>query len=251
MKLNFLVAPDFAPDSFSGWYMLSTLLQRRSGIGLHLMMPANPAEQSALLASDEVDLLYANPFDAAALVRSEGYRVFARPAHRSDEMIIATAAGSSLERVEDLRPVHRIAVTNNRDVKLIGLRLLEPADLGEEDIEWIRLDSYQSVARQVMTHQVDAGFFLADAYHALSRLTRERMKVLVESQLRDISHVLLAHPRIGDDLAIMREAVLSIGAQGEPGDGEVLEALGLPGGFEPMVEEDVEFMIDLMDTLLD
>ena len=99
-----------------------------------------------------------------------------------------------------------------------------------------------------MTHQVDAGFFLADAYHALSRLTRERMKVLVESQLRDISHVLLAHPRIGDDLAIMREAVLGIGAQGEPSDSEVLEALGLPGGFEPMVEEDVEFMIDLMDT---
>ena len=93
MKLNFLVAPDFAPDSFSGWYMLSTLLQRRSGIGLHLMMPANPAEQTALLAADEVDLLYANPFDAAALVRSEGYRAFARPAHRSDEMIIATAAG--------------------------------------------------------------------------------------------------------------------------------------------------------------
>ena len=99
MKLNFLVAPDFSPDSFSGWYMLSTLLQRRSGIGLHLMMPANPAEQTALLAADEVDLLYANPFDAAALVRSEGYRAFARPAHRSDEMIIATAAGSSLERV--------------------------------------------------------------------------------------------------------------------------------------------------------
>ena len=28
-------------------------------------------------------------------------------------------------------------------------------------------------------------------------------------------------------------------------------ALGLPGGFEPMSSEDAEFMIDLMDTLLD
>ena len=35
------------------------------------------------------------------------------------------------------------------------------------------------------------------------------------------------------------------------GDGDALEALGLPGGFESMTQEDAEFMIDLMDTLLD
>ncbi|MDB5931547.1 MAG: ABC-type phosphate/phosphonate transport system periplasmic component, partial [Polaromonas sp.] len=37
----------------------------------------------------------------------------------------------------------------------------------------------------------------------------------------------------------------------KPGDSEVLEALGLPKGFEPMTQEQAEFMIDLMDTLLD
>lgn len=250
MKLNFLIAPDFAPECYSGWYMLSTLLQRRSGIGLHLLMPANSAEQAGLLAGDDVDLVYANPFDAVELVRTQGYRPFARPVGKSDEMVIATWAGSPLRTVEDLRPVHRIALTDNHDVKLIGLRLLEPADLTEADLEWVHFDSYPSVARQVLARQVDVGFFLADAYHSLSRLTRERMQVLIESQLRDITHVLLAHPRVGVDLPMMREAVLGVGSGGKADD-EVLQALGLPGGFEPMLEEDVEFMIDLMDTLLD
>ena len=46
MTLNLLVAPDFAPENFPGWYMLSTLLQHRSGLRLHLLMPADAAEQA-------------------------------------------------------------------------------------------------------------------------------------------------------------------------------------------------------------
>ena len=37
----------------------------------------------------------------------------------------------------------------------------------------------------------------------------------------------------------------------QPGDDDLLKALGLPKGFEPMDQEEAEFMIDLMDTLLD
>ena len=48
MTLNFLVAPDFAPERFAGWHLLNTVLQKRSGLGLHLMTPATAAEQAAL-----------------------------------------------------------------------------------------------------------------------------------------------------------------------------------------------------------
>lgn len=251
MTFNFLVAPDFPPDRFSGWYMFNTLLQRRSAIGIHLLMPADRSEQEAMLAEKEVDLVYANPFDAAALVRGQGYRALARPAGCADEMVIATAADSALACVEDLKPGASIALTGNIDVKLIGLRLLEPADLTEADIQWHVADSYQAVARQVLSGQVDAGFFLADAFHSFSRLTLSRMKVLVESQLRDISHVLLSHPRIDADLAVLGEALLAIRGEDDAGAAEVLDALGFNQGFEAMDAEDVEFMIDLMDTLRD
>ena len=250
MTVNMLVAPDFAPENFPGWYMLGTLLQNRSGLRLHLLMPGDAGEQAAMLADGRVDMVYANPFDATALIRSDGYVPFARPAGHSDEMVIATAAGSLANRVEDLRPGCSIALTDNRDVRLIGLRLLEPADLGEQDVRWAMANSYQGAARMILNGQADAGFFLASAYHSLARITRERLKVLVESHLRDISHVLLAHPRVAGDVPALSAALLGIDPA-QPGDLEVLRALGLPGGFEAMEQEDAEFMIDLMDTLLD
>ena len=59
----------------------------------------------------------------------------------------------------------------------------------------------------------------------------------------------IAHPRIQDDVPAISAALFAIG--GDAAGREILDALGLPGGFEPMSQEDAEFMIDLMDTLLD
>ncbi len=129
MSLNVLIAPDFAPDRFAGWHMLNTLLQKRTGQAIHLLTPASAAEQAQLIADGKADVVYANPFDASVMVREQGFRAFARPVGKSDEMVIATGAGSPANVVEDLKPGCRIALTDNRDVKLIGLRLLEPADL--------------------------------------------------------------------------------------------------------------------------
>ncbi len=249
MKLNFLIAPDFSPEHFAGWHLLNTVLQRRSGLHLHLVTPASAQEQADMLASGHADIVYANPFDATDMIRNLGYVPFARPAQRYDEMVIAASAESALKGLEDLKPGCRIAVTENRDVKLIGLRLLEPADLTESLIEWVKVDSYQAAARKVIKGEVDAAFFLADAYASLTRLTRSQMRVLVESAISDISHVLLARPESNIDLNAIKNAFIGIGT--EAGDQELLLSLGLPTGFEAMTQEEAEFMIDLMDTLLD
>jgi phosphonate transport system substrate-binding protein len=47
----------------------------------------------------------------------------------------------------------------------------------------------------------------------------------------------------------VRKALLELHTDA-PGQA-VLEALGMPGGFDALLQEDAEFMIDLMDTLLD
>ena len=248
MTLNLLIAPDFAPERFAGWHMLNTLLQKRSGLQLHLLTPASAAEQAQLIAEGKVDAVYANPFDAASMIRDAGYQAIARPVGKSDEMVIATAAGSAANTVEDLQPGCKIALTDNKDVKLIGLRLLEPADLTEADIQWQMVDTYQAAARMAIKGEVDASFFLAEAYNSLSRLTKTQLKPLMESKLADITHVLLIHPRIGASLDKLRDALLGLAgtADGQP----ALDELGIEQGFEAMSVEDGEFMIDLMDTLL-
>lgn len=249
MKLNFLVAPDFAPDRLAGWHMLNTVLQSRSGLHLHLLTPSGALEQAQLLDAGQVDLIYANPFDAAHLIRSLGFAAFARPVGKSDEMVIATRAESELQRIEDIRPGQHIALTDNRDVKLMGLRLLEAADVSEADLQWSVVETYQAAARMAMKGDVDAAFFLSEAYHSLSRITRSQLKVLIESAIGDITHVVLSHPRMGEQVPALLKVLTGLGQQ--TNDHEVLQALGIAGGFEVMHEEDAEFMVDLMDTLLD
>jgi len=249
MKLNFLIAPDFSPERFAGWHMLNTVLQRRSGLQLHLLTPASAHEQTQCLHADQADIVYANPFDATDMIRTQGYMPFARPAKRYDEMVIATGVESGLRCVEDLRPGCSIALTENKDVKLIGLRLLEPADLTEQLISWCPVDSYQAAARKAIKGETQAAFFLADAYASLTRMTRSQLHVLVESAISDISHVLLVHPRHAEQVPVISKAFFGIGS--EHGDADLLDALGLPNGFEPMTAEEADFMIDLMDTLLD
>jgi phosphonate transport system substrate-binding protein len=111
------------------------------------------------------------------------------------------------------------------------------------------VDTYQAAARLAIKGEVDASFFLADAFASLTRMSRSQLRVLVESAISDISHVVLAHPRVVEELPRIEKALLAIGQ--ESGDSDVLDALGLPSGFEPMTQEEAEFMIDLMDTLLD
>lgn len=249
MSCEFLVAPDFAPERFAGWHMLNTLLQKKANINLHLLTPPSAAEQAQLVADGKVDFVYANPFDASTMIREHGFEAVARPIGKPDEMVIATAASSSANGVEDLKPGCKIALTDNKDVKLIGLRLLEIADLNESDVQWQLVENYQAAARLAMKGEVDASFFLLEAYNSLSKLTQSQLKPLIESKLADITHVLLAHPKAADDAKKLVEAL--IGLAGSPEGDSVLKELGFGQGFERMTTEDAEFMIDLMETLLD
>ena len=72
--------------------------------------------------------------------------------------------------------------------------------------------------------------------------------MLIESDISEISHVLLVKEDFIDAQSLT-DVVLSLK---DDADGQaVLAELGMTSGFEPMNEEDAEFMIDLMATLLD
>lgn len=189
MTLNFLIAPDFSPDRFAG--VLNTVLPAPSSP--HLLTPVSPSEQAQWLAAEKADLVYANPFDATDLIRNQGYIPFARPTDKFDEMVIATGAESGLRTLEDIKPGHRIALTDNKDVKLIGLRLLEPADSPRR--WWNGCPDGQFSGGCAAGHQRGGGglVFLGRGVCLTPRMTRSQLQVLVESRISDISHVVLAH----------------------------------------------------------
>ena len=245
---NMLIAPDFSPERFAGWHMFNTLIQKRANLNMHLNIPASQAEQQGIINQGDIQVIYANPFDAATLIREQGYRAVARPIGKSDEMVIAAAANSDINSLEDIKAGATVAMADNRDVKLIGLRLLEAVDIAEADLNWTVTETYQAAARQVIKGDAQVAFFMADIFHSFSRLTKAQLSVLIESDLADISHVLLIKDGFPDS-DILMNAILNL--HNDDDGKEALAELGMPQGFEAMDEEDAEFMIDLMQTLLD
>ena len=245
---NMLIAPDFSPERFAGWHMFNTLIQKRANLNMHLNIPTSHAEQEAVISEGDIQVIYANPFDAATLIREHGYHAVARPIGKSDEMVIAAAANSDINHLEDIKAGATIAMADNRDVKLIGLRLLEAVDIEDTDLNWSVTETYQAAARQVIKGDAQAAFFLAEIFHSFSRLTKTQLSVLIESDLADISHVLLIKDGF-PDTDILMNAILNL--HNDDDGKEALAELGMPQGFEVMNEEDAEFMIDLMQTLLD
>ena len=247
MTLELTVSPDFSPDHIAGWYVFNTWLQRRLGTRIHLELYDDFVSQRTAIAADKVDLIYANPYDAAMLVREKGFTVLAAPINRPDEAVIAVPVGSEFEAVEDFKPGLRLAVTRDPDVNLIGMIMLEPADLNKGNTNTQQVDSYVLVAKYLLTGKADAGFFLKDAYDDLSQVIRKQLKVLVTSQISDVRHTLLIGPRCTEFKEPLRNLLLSMSNSVADGKG-VLESLGLDG-WEELDQEATEFMIDLMDTL--
>ena len=241
------ISPDFKPDYIAGWYIFNTWLQRQLSEHIHLELYPDFTKQRQAISQQAVDLVYANPFDAAMLVREQGFTAIAAPICRSDEAVIAVQAESSIRKVEDLQPGIRIACLDNPDVNLIAMIMLEPADLDATKVHIQVVDTYVLIAKKLLQGKVDIGFFPKEAYDSLSRIIKSQLREIVHSEIQVIRHVLLAGPRLQHQYSKLKE-ILPLMARDEKGRG-ILNSLGMTG-WEVQGQEETEFMIDLMDTLV-
>lgn len=246
MSYMFTVSPDFSPDHIAGWYIFNTWLQHRTGLPIHLEMFNGFQSQREAIAQDKIDLIYANPFDAALLVRGKGFLPVARAEGEADEAIIAVRADSPVADVEQLPPGARVAFTDDPDVRLMGMIMLEPGDLHAGNIAMVPADNYVLVAKHLLKDEADVGIFLAEAYDDLSTIIKKQVRVLVRSQISVINHALMIGPRLQDRRAEIQELLVEM-SRDDKGRG-VLDSLGFHI-WKKVEDEEMEFMIDLMDTL--
>jgi phosphonate transport system substrate-binding protein len=246
MPYQMTVSPDFTPDHISGWYIFNTWLQRSLGVNIHLELYDAFEQQRDAILADQVDLIYANPYDAAMLVREKGFVPIVKPRPSTDEAIIAVHVDNPAQKVEDLSAGVAIAATDDPDVNLICYIMLESAELNAKNTERTIKDTYPLVAKALIQNKADLGFFLVEAFDSLSSITRRALRPLVRSQIQVIHHALLVGPRLAEKQNALRELLIGMG-QNSKGAG-VLRTLGFDT-WELMDDEAMEFMIDLMDTL--
>ncbi len=246
MPYQFTVSPDFSPDHLSGWYIFNTWLQKQTGQSIHLEMYSSFQSQREAIKRGNVDLIYANPFDAAMLVREKGFLPLVKAVGVSDEAIIAVNADSLVDDVANLMPGTKVAVTEDPDVRMMGMIMLEPADLDASNTDIVVYDTYVLVAKNLLQGNVDVGIFLAEAYDDLSHIIKSKLKVLVRSQISVINHSLMIGPKFADKRDEIQGLLVSMD-QDDKGKG-VLKSLGFEA-WAKVEDEEMEFMIDLMDTL--
>jgi len=246
MPYQFTVSPDFSPDHLTGWYIFNTWLQRQSNLAIHLELHDSFQKQREAVESDQIDLIYANPFDASVLVRKKGFLPLVKAAGVSDEAIIAVHTDHPAHDIGDLSPGIRIAVTEDPDVRMMGMILLEPADLHAGNTQTIVCNSYILVAKQLLQGSADAGIFFAEAYDDLSNITKSKLRVLVRSEISVIHHALMLGPKLADKRDDIQNLLTAMN-QDEKGQ-NVLKNLGF-NALIKVEDEDMEFMIDLMDAL--
>jgi phosphonate transport system substrate-binding protein len=246
MALTFTVSPDFNAKYLPGWYVVNTWLQRHTGQSIHLEAFDDFDALHRAMHDDRIDLVYANSFDAARLVRDHGFIAIARPHGRPDEAVVAAAMRTTIAGVDDLRPGTRVATTDNPDVHMMGMIMLEPADLDAGNVVVQVRPSFVLVAKSLLNGEADVGFFLAETFDELSDTVRNLLRVLVRSEIQVISHLFLAHPRAAESVEAVKRSLLLMDADER---GRVaLADVGIDK-WEPVEHEEVEFMIDLMVAL--
>ncbi len=246
MTFMFTVSPDFTPDHLAGWYIFNTWLQHQLGATIHLEIYNDFQAQRTAITNNKIDLIYANPFDAAMLVREKGFLPLVRAVGEADEAIIVVSADSNVTDIEQLASGARVAFTDDPDVRLMGMIMLEPADLDVGNIVPVLSDNYVLVAKHLLKGEADVGIFLAEAYDDLSTVIKKQLKILVRSQISVIHHSLLMGPRLQERRAEIQALLVGM-LNDEKGRG-VVGSLGF-GGWQKVEDEEMEFMIDLMDTL--
>lgn len=246
MSHHFTISPDFNPDRISGWYIFNTWLQKHLETPIHLELYHDFSGQQQAVREDRIDLIYANPYDTAMLVREKGFLPIARPTGLQDEGVIVVRHDHPAQTVEDLQPGTKVATTPDPDVNMICMIMLEPADLDNTCIQRITCDSYVLVAKEVLRGTADVGFILKDSFEEFSKMLKSQLRPLVVSSIRDIYHTLLVGPRLAARHEDLQMLLVNM-EHYDKGPG-VLNSLGFHG-WEIVEQEDMEFMIDLMDTL--
>jgi len=246
MSYQFTVSPDFTPDHLSGWYIFNTWLQKQTDNAIHLEMYNDFHDQREAIKKDNVDLIYANPFDAAMLVRERGFKPLVKAAGLSDEAIIAVNVDNQVEDVAHLNSGIKVAVTEDPDVHMMGMIMLEPGDLDASNVEIIQSDTYVLVAKHLLKNEADVGIFLAESFDDLSNMIKKQLRILVRSQISVIHHSLMIGPKLLGQRENIQNTLMQMTGD-EKGKG-VLESLGFTH-WENVDDEEMEFMIDLMDTL--
>lgn len=241
MKLTFSISPNFPAAHLSAWYIINTYLQKKLGIDIHLALYDNIDLQRQALKDKKIDMIYANPYDAALIIRELNFKAVAKPCGSVDEIVIASKTDSAYTSLSTLEPGLKVATTNDPAINMIADMILESADIDKDNSDIYTVDSFIIAAKHLLNGKADIGIFHQRDFNSLSKLIKEQLQDIVTSQISLIHHVFAINEEHADLLPQLQQALIEL-------DADTLRDLSIDS-FAALCDSETEFMIDLMDTL--
>lgn len=243
--LNFTVDPNYSGKNLPGWFLMNTFLQRHLGQIMHFQ-PQDDFDggRKAVLANN-FDLVYANPFDWVQYQQKLGFLPIAKPRNHFDEVYLCASESSAIENLNHLPERIRIASAHPSTlIHMVGLFLLDKAEIDRARLDFVFTGSYQGVLKAVLQGQADLGFLFNEVYAGASRLIRERIRVIDQSDDAFAFHAFCIGPRLQAQQEALTQVLCEMDQ--EPRGKALLQDIGF-AGFERVTEEEIACLTMLAD----
>jgi phosphonate transport system substrate-binding protein len=247
-KLNFTVDPNYSGKNLPGWFLMNTYLQRQLGVAMRFTPHDSFDDYRAAVLANEYDLVYANPFDWVQYTKKLDFIPIAKPRDHYDEVYLCTAAANAIETVADLPERIRIASAHPGTlIHMVGLFLLDKAEIDRARLEFVFTGSYQGVLKAVLQKQADIGFLFDEIYAGASGLIRDRLRIIDKSDDAFAFHAFCIGPRL---LALQERLTEVLCRMDEEPRGQMLlQDIGFTG-FTPVTEDEVACLTMLADEYI-
>lgn len=216
-----------------GWYFFNTYLQKRLELDIHMeLVHAAWAETSP---PESAALVFARPFQAAALGLNGGFAWLARPDDQTDEVCVLARADDKRMRLDDFSGGKIVSEAEESFVYLLGRFLLDEHGTASENFEYAFQGHDIKTVRALLAGEADLAFMQTENYRGLSAPTRARLRLLTASDSGIAFHLFCLHPAYADLRPRLESALL--GMDEDDKGKRVLSDLGVARWSAPAPEE--------------
>jgi anti-anti-sigma factor len=235
-RLNFIASMQTGAQ-LSGWYLLNTYLQRRLQHAIHLeQLPAGHD-----ITTENVDLLFAKPFEACAMISRRGYIPLLRPTGEADEVVIVMRADDG-RTLQELSAPQVVTASQGSFVYLLGRFLCDENGLDSSGFQYSFAGNEIKALQMLLKGQADVLFMLKKTYYGLSGLTRKSTRVADESDTQFAFHLFCIHNRVAELRDPLTKTLTEM-TEDEQGKG-VLKDIQLEGWCAPE-ESEVNMLLEV------
>ncbi len=228
-KLNFMASLQIGAQ-LSGWYLLNTYLQRRLQQAIHFeQLPAGKE-----LGQEAVDILFAKPFEACAMLKKRGFVPLLRPTGEADEVVIVMRADDS-RQLSDIPEALAVTASQGSFVYVLGRFLCDENGIDSSAFKQHFAGNEIKALQMLLKQQADVLFMLKKTYYGLSNLTRGNTRVVDQSDTQFAYHLLCIDPHIEERKDNLAKTFLDMG-EDEQGR-QILKDIQLEGWCVPQEGE--------------